>query len=102
MNLPALTKIMQEFAKQSEQLDMKQEMVGDAIDDTMDTAEDEAETDQVVNQVLDELGVQLNDGLVNVPQKQTAATHVAEETKLEAHPADSDLQARLNNLGGGK
>jgi charged multivesicular body protein 2A len=103
MNLPQLTKIMQEFAKQTEQMDMKQEMIGDAIDDTMDTTEDEEETDQIVNQVLDELGVQLDDNLVNAPtsKKATQQQHATAE-KQEVTEADADLQARLNNLGGGK
>jgi len=70
MNLPALQKIMVEFAKQSEQMDMKQEMVGDALEDAMDNEEDEVESEAVVNQVLDEIGIDLKDSLVDAPSKQ--------------------------------
>lgn len=42
---------MMEFEKQSEIMDMKEEIVGDAIDDALGDEADEAETEQIVNQV---------------------------------------------------
>merc|ERR1719491_782250 len=54
MNLPEIQKIMMEFEKQSEIMDMKGEIMEDAI----------------VNQVLDELGLQLNDKLGDAPVEQ--------------------------------
>ena len=36
MNLPALTKIMREFERQNEKMDMTSEMMGDAIDDAFE------------------------------------------------------------------
>jgi Snf7. len=56
MNLPQIQRILQEFEKQSEIMDMKEEMMNDAMDDAMDADEDEDETNAVVTQVLDELG----------------------------------------------
>lgn len=98
MNLPQIQKIMQEFEKQSEIMDMKEEMMNEAIDDAMGDDEDEEESDAVVTQVLDELGLQLSDKLTELPeaagsiasQKGKAATAMAD--------ADADLQARLENL----
>ncbi|EGD75599.1 charged multivesicular body protein 2a [Salpingoeca rosetta] len=43
MNIPALQKIMAEFEKQSEVMDMKQEMMDDAVDDVMGEEEDDEE-----------------------------------------------------------
>ena len=43
MNIPALQKVMMEFEKQSEMMDMKQEMMDDAIDDVMGEEDDEEE-----------------------------------------------------------
>lgn len=43
LNLPQIQKIMQEFEKQSEIMDMKEEMMNDAIDDAMGDDEDEEE-----------------------------------------------------------
>merc|ERR1712150_339142 len=67
MKLPEIQKIMMEFEKQSEIMDMKGEMMEDAIDDVMGDEDDEDESDAIVAQVLDELGLQLNDKLGDVP-----------------------------------
>lgn len=95
-NMPELTKIMQEFAKQTEQMELKQEMVGDVLDD-LDDEEDEKESDMIVNQVLDELGVSLSEGLVDVPGKKQEEPQV--EVK-QADERDQALEARFNNLKG--
>lgn len=68
MNMPAIQSILQEFEKQSEIMDMKEEMINDVIDDAMEDEGDEEESDAVVAQVLDELGLQLNDQLSGLPQ----------------------------------
>lgn len=41
LKLPQIQKIMMEFEKQSEMMDMKEEMMSDAIDDAMGDEEDE-------------------------------------------------------------
>ncbi len=43
MKLPQIQKIMMEFEKQSEIMDMKEEMMNDAIDDAMGDEDDEEE-----------------------------------------------------------
>ncbi|ERL88001.1 hypothetical protein D910_05390 [Dendroctonus ponderosae] len=68
LNLPQIQRILQEFEKQSEIMDMKEEVMNDAIDDAMEGDDDEEESDAIVNQVLDELGLQLNDTLSGLPQ----------------------------------
>jgi len=105
LNLPQIQKIMMEFEKQSEIMDMKEEMMNDAIDDAMGDEEDEEESDAVVAQVLDELGLQLTDQLNDLPNasgslvsqvagnKQPVAAAASASTD-----ADADLQARLDNL----
>uniref|UniRef100_A0AC35GGQ9 Uncharacterized protein n=1 Tax=Panagrolaimus sp. PS1159 TaxID=55785 RepID=A0AC35GGQ9_9BILA len=50
LNLPQIQKIMMEFEKQAEIMDMKEEMMGDA----MGEADNGEETEQVVAQVFDE------------------------------------------------
>lgn len=44
LNLPQIQKIMMEFERQTEIMDMKEEMMGDAIDDAMGDEDDEEET----------------------------------------------------------
>lgn len=68
LNMPQIQKILQEFEKQSEIMDMKEEMINEHIDDAMEDEGDEEESDAVVSQVLDELGLQLNDQLSGLPQ----------------------------------
>lgn len=100
LNLPQIQKIMQEFEKQSEIMDMKEEILNDAIDDAMGDEDDEEESDAVVNQILDELGLDLSDKLKELPN--TGGTlSTAASTSAKAAPvadADADLQARLENL----
>eukprot|EP00842_Homolaphlyctis_polyrhiza_P005428 jgi/Hompol1/5887/HPOL_002601-RA len=90
INLPQITKIMMDFEQESEMMDMKEEMMSDAIDDVMEDEDDEAESDQIVNQVLDEIGISLNQSLVDAPSSKIG-------NKTEA-VAEDDLQARLNSL----
>ncbi|XP_066247352.1 charged multivesicular body protein 2a [Euwallacea similis] len=107
LNLPQIQRILQEFEKQSEIMDMKEEVMNDAIDDAMEGDDDEEESDAIVSQVLDELGLQLTDTLSGLPQtagvlpatgsKQPAAAAVAGGNG-GLPDADADLQARLANL----
>lgn len=43
MNLPQIQRILQEFEKQSDVMDMKEEIMNDAIDDAMEDEGDEEE-----------------------------------------------------------
>jgi len=100
MNLPQIQRIMADFERQSEIMDMKEEMMNDAIDDVIGDDEDEEESDAVVTQVLDELGVQLNQQLGDLPQAVGSLNPSAQASKaaVAVTDADADLQARLDNL----
>lgn len=52
LNLPQIQRIMNDFERQTEIMDMKEEMMSDAIDDAMDDADEEQETEAVVQQVI--------------------------------------------------
>lgn len=109
MNLPQIQRILQEFEKQSDVMDMKEEIMNDAIDEAMGDEADEEESDQIVSQVLDELGLQLNDQLSNL-NPASASLSATNKTAVPAvaggggggmgglSDADADLQARLDNL----
>uniref|UniRef100_A0A3B3BBM8 Charged multivesicular body protein 2A n=2 Tax=Atherinomorphae TaxID=1489913 RepID=A0A3B3BBM8_ORYME len=101
LKLPQIQKIMMEFEKQSELMDMKEEMMNDAIDDAMGDEDDEEESDAIVSQVLDELGLNLSDELSNLPST-GGSLSVAGGKKAEPQAAladaDADLEERLNNL----
>jgi len=94
IKLPELQKIMMEFAKQTEQMDMKQEMIGDSLENAMDDVDDEEETDRVVGSIMAEIGLSMDDSMVSAPQTKTQVQ--AEPEKV--NEADKELEARLNNL----
>jgi charged multivesicular body protein 2A len=100
INLPHLRAIMMQFAKQSQQLDMKQEMMSDTIADSIDSADSETESDEVINQVLDEIGIKLADDLVDVPlhHHHDNANKAKDKVKDSASNEDLELEARLNAL----
>ncbi|XP_033629660.1 charged multivesicular body protein 2a-like [Asterias rubens] len=103
LKLPQIQKIMMEFEKQSEILDMKEEMMNDAVDDVIGEEEDEDESDVIVSQVLDELGLVMTDELTAIPGTggalaQQKAQQPAKLAVAEGGEADDDLQARLDNL----
>jgi len=99
MKLPQIQKILQEFEKQSEVMDMKEEMMNDAMDDALGD-DDEEESDVVVSQILDELGLQLRDQLSVLPEASGGLTNPSSKQPVAAavSDADADLQARLDNL----
>lgn len=107
MNLPAIHHIINEFQKQTDMVDMKEEMINDVMDDVFEEDTDEQETDNVVNQVLGELGIEMNQTLAALPE--SGKTPVAGKTsnadkQPTAQPvagsaaADADLEERLNKL----
>ncbi|CAN1135972.1 Vacuolar protein sorting-associated protein 2 homolog 1 [Linum perenne] len=104
MNLPALQKIMMEFERQNERMEMTSEVMGDAMDDALGEDDEEEETEELVNQVLDEIGININQELVNAPSSAVAAPAAkgkvaqVESAAGEDTGIDSDLQARLDNL----
>ncbi|KAL2556861.1 Vacuolar protein sorting-associated protein 2-like protein 3 [Forsythia ovata] len=65
-------KVIQEFQKQSAQMDMTTEMMSDAIDDALDNDEAEDETEELTNQVLDEIGVDIASQLSAAPKGKIA------------------------------
>merc|ERR1719234_2148447 len=101
MKLPEIQKIMQEFEKQSEIMDMKEEMMSDVIDDALGDEDDEEEGDAIVTQVLDELGLQMGDQISGVPSASGTVGARADKGKVAVAAgadADADLAARLENL----
>lgn len=124
MNLPGMQQIMMEFEKQSEMMGMKQEMIDDTLEE-LDEDEDDEESEEVINQTLEEIGIDLEGKLVDVPtqkatgqrapaqKKKTAVAEGGAAPRRAAAPKDEDeepadeeggddldeeLEARLNAL----
>lgn len=73
MNLPQVQRIMREFERESEVMDMKEEMMSDAVDQAMDDEADgigeEEEGDAILKEVLDSIGVDLSQSVSAVEPK---------------------------------
>jgi charged multivesicular body protein 2A len=120
LNLPAISKIMKEFERENDKMEMTTEIMGDALDDAFENEGEEDESEELVNAVLDELGCSMNADLVSVPiggnkgsngaiAANKSAAAAVEENSREKEPVleggggvsggiDDDLQARLDNL----
>jgi len=107
INLPGLQQIMMEFEKQSQIMEMKDEVIQDTMEDMWDDEGEEEETEDIVNQVLDEIGIHLESEMASTPQKvitnntTKVTNNNAAKTPVIAGADDVEdkiLQDRLNNL----
>ncbi|EFJ21327.1 hypothetical protein SELMODRAFT_228468 [Selaginella moellendorffii] len=90
-------KTMQEFQKQSTQMDLTSEMLADAIDGALDDEEAEDETEELTNQVLDEIGIDIAAKLTAPPKGRIAGKSGAEEIKSSEMDNLEDRLAALRN-----
>lgn len=60
MNLPALSKIAQDFERENDIMEQRQEMMEDAVDDALGDPAEEEESEETIAQILDELGIEFN------------------------------------------
>ncbi|KAL3531214.1 hypothetical protein ACH5RR_010536 [Cinchona calisaya] len=87
-------KVIQEFQKQSAQMDMTTEMMSDTIDNVLDDDEAEDETEELTNQVLDEIGVGVASQLSAAPKGKIAGKN----TEGVSSSGIDDLEKRLAAL----
>lgn len=117
MNLPQLSRIAQEFAKENDMMDQKQDFMDDAIDDAMAMDEDELgeeeQIDEILGKVLDEIGVDLHSNLKDTPTGINAGQETVNNGRIaesvgahgesgggggQSNTDEDDLQARLDSL----
>merc|ERR1712157_187400 len=98
MDAKELQKTMNEFTKQNELLNIREEMMDDALADAFDNDEIEEEAEQVTNQVLEELGIELGDKMNVAPSSKLPSNvdNVEQEDDLTSTLPDS--KARLDAL----
>ncbi|GAB4841064.1 hypothetical protein Ancab_021809 [Ancistrocladus abbreviatus] len=90
-------KVIQDFQRQSAQMDMTTEMMSDAIDDALDNDEAEDETEELTNQVLDEIGVDVASQLSSAPKGKIAG----KKTEDVGNSGTNELEERLAALRNG-
>lgn len=87
MNLPQISKILQDFERESSSMDMKEEMMSETIDDVMEDEDgetEEEESDKILRQVLDEIGVSVSQQLGEAPSGLGAPQTVQESRQRVA------------------
>jgi hypothetical protein len=97
MDVRKTTKIMADFQRENERMNVKEEMMDDVLMDAFDTEGVEEEADNVTNQVLAELGIELDNQMVglNAPASKLQTEQAEQDALDDVLP---DLKARLNAL----
>lgn len=91
----AMSKIMNEFARENEVLQIREEMMDDALTDAFDADGLEEDADEVTGQVLAELGIEMDQKMVGLNAPSAMPANAEEEALSDALP---DLKARLDAL----
>jgi charged multivesicular body protein 2A len=89
-NLPELSKIMEDFKRESETMGLQEELMNETIDEALADEGDEEQEEVIVNQVLDEIGVDLNAMLAGAPMEAVGGPQkvaAVEEDSLESRLA---------------
>ncbi|KAH7818103.1 Vacuolar protein sorting 2 (Vps2) [Monocercomonoides exilis] len=90
ISAPEMSKIMMEFQKQSETMDMKMETMEDAMDDAFEEDDEEEESEKLIQSVLDEFSITIGSDM------KTPSGSIASSSATPA--SDADLQARIDAL----
>ncbi|GAA5888616.1 hypothetical protein JCM16303_005289 [Sporobolomyces ruberrimus] len=106
MNLPQISKILQDFEKESSMMDMKEEMMSDSIDDTFAEDEEgegeEEEGNRILDEVLAEIGVSVGQQLGEAPTATPIAGNaVSESAGRRAVAVGESLGGGTASAGGG-
>uniref|UniRef100_A0A8R1DS42 Uncharacterized protein n=2 Tax=Caenorhabditis japonica TaxID=281687 RepID=A0A8R1DS42_CAEJA len=91
MPLEKVAQNMREFQMAQEKMGLTEEMMNDTLDSILDAPGDSEEQDAIVAQVLDEIGIEMNSKLANVPALPTRINE-KDPSSLE------DLEAQLAKL----
>ena len=96
LNSSVINKILADFMKENEHMELNMERLDDVMDETMGDQNSTQEEENIFAQILDELGL-ASAGGVHAPStsKSDPVTHTVEAKPIEE---TDDLEARLNNL----
>ena len=86
------------LSRETERMNMTEEMMGDMLSDAFDTDEIEEETDAVVDGVLAEIGLDMTKGMSDAPTAALPQQAAAEPQQADDDKALAALQAQLNAL----
>lgn len=96
MDAQGTMQAMQQFQRQMEIMNVKEEMLDETLSDAFDNEEVEEEADGIVEQTLAEIGVALDSTMADAPTRPVASGAAAAEPA--ASPAQANDDARLADL----
>ena len=91
-----MAKIMAQFTRENEVMELRQEMMDDALTDAFDSEGVEEEADEVTGQVLAELGIEMDKQFVGLATP--SAMPAGQQQIAEEEDQLPDLKARLDAL----
>ncbi|CAH8495382.1 unnamed protein product [Heterobilharzia americana] len=97
MQLPQIQRIMMEFEKQTEMMEMKEEMMADVIDDAIGEEDETEDSENIVNKVLEELGIDLNAQLSDLPTAKDTVGSGAVANSLRPRAVATDGVSTIEN-----
>eukprot|EP01100_Stratorugosa_tubuloviscum_P004642 TRINITY_DN2167_c4_g1_i1.p1 TRINITY_DN2167_c4_g1~~TRINITY_DN2167_c4_g1_i1.p1 ORF type:complete len:233 (-),score=106.65 TRINITY_DN2167_c4_g1_i1:32-688(-) len=99
LNVPEMQALMMEFERQSEMMDMKNEIINDTVEGLVDDEQEEEEqTEELVNKLMDEICFNLSSQMASVPITREQQKIQQPERVAEGGVDDPDLLARFDNL----
>jgi len=81
-NLPQLQHLLMQLEKETDVMNMKQELINDATDSMLEGDGDEEEEKRIFNEVMEEVGVQTADAMQDLPVNNNNNTNVLDEDML--------------------
>jgi len=101
MDVKATMKTLKEFTRETEMMEVKQELMDDALMDAFDNEDVEEEAEQVTSQILAELGVEMDSKMVGLNAPSNYLQTEEKMSNQETEALDSllpDLRSRLDAL----
>jgi len=86
-NLPELQRLLMFLERETEIMDMKQELMNDATDSMLETDGDEAEEKRIFDSIMEEIGLGVVDNMKDVPVNNN-----------NNYEVDEEMQKRINDL----
>eukprot|EP00624_Nannochloropsis_granulata_P004547 evm.model.NODE_32581_length_16376_cov_18.250671.8 len=98
MDAKDTAKVMAEFTKQNEYMNVKEDMLDDALMDAFDGDDVEEEADSVVNQVLTEIGLDVGARMTDAPTGKLSRQQEEEAEAAEEKAAMETLEKLLPSM----
>lgn len=83
INMPQMQHIVSSFERESMRMHTTGEMIDDALDTQLDSTELESDQNEMENQIMDEIGLHLQDSMINTPHSSFATQNIIAQQSLQ-------------------